>query len=458
MKTYTVLGAVAIAGLLASTASAQTGSDWTAAAAEWRAEAAAAAAAWQSRRDLSQLDREQSQRDRDAAERARDNAQRERDNAQRDRDRESSNYDAGQGDLDNARWDRAVQRFDQVIALKGAKVDAAMYWKAYAQNKLGQRPEALATLGSLTKDYPKSRYLNDAKALEVEVRSRSGGGVDPAQESDEDLKLIAIQALQNSDAEQAVPMLQKVLQGTGSPRLKARALFVLAQSNSQKARDVLVSIAKGGSNPDLQMNAIKYLGVHGGKENRAALADIYGSTSDVDIKKRILSSFMVAGDKERVLSAAQSEQNPELRAEAVRQLGVMGANDELWTLYQKDSSVDVKKQIIRAMFTGGNASRLIELAKAEQNPELRLLAVRNLGIMGSKQTADALVEIYGTSKDAEIRKAVINSLFIQSNAEGLVALARKESDPTMKKEMVSKLSLMHSKAATDYLMEILNGK
>jgi len=457
MKTCTVLGAVTIAGVLASPASAQTGSDWTAAGAQWRAEAAAAAASWQSSRDLSQLDREQSQRGRDAAERARDDAQRERDNAQRDRDRESSFYDAGQGDLDSARWDRAVQRFDQVIALKGARVDAAMYWKAYAQNKLGQRPEALATLGSLTKDYPKSRYLNDAKALEVEVRSRSGR-LDPAQESDEDLKLIAIQALQNSDAEQAVPMLQKVLQGTGSPRLKARALFVLAQSNSQKARDVLISTAKGGANPDLQMNAIKYLGVHGGKENRAALAEIYGSTSDVDIKKRILSSFMVAGDKERVLNAAQSEQNPELRAEAVRQLGVMGANDELWTLYQKDSSVDVKKQIIRAMFTGGNASRLIELAKAEQNPELRLLAVRNLGIMGSKQTADALVEIYGTSKDAEIRKAVINSLFIQNNAEGLVALARKESDPSMKKEMVSKLSLMHSKAATDYLMEILNGK
>src|SRR5262249_54034834 len=248
--------------------------------------------------------------------------------------------------------------------------------------------------------------------------------------------------LQNADSEQAVPMLQKVLQGTGSPRLKARALFVLAQSNSPKAREVLVSIAKGGSNPDLQMNAIRYLGVHGGRAKPAALAEIYGSTSDVDIKKRILNSFMVAGDRERVLNAAQSEQNAELRAEAVRQLGVMGAHEELWTLYQKDASVDVKKQIIRAMFTGGDASRLIQLAKTEQNPELRLLAVRNLGVMGSRQTGDALVEIYGTSKDAEVRKAVINGLFVQNNAEGLVALARKESDPAMKKEMVQKLGVM----------------
>jgi hypothetical protein len=442
---------------MASSAQAQPGSEWAAATAEWRAAAAATdAAVWQSDQQA-QRDRDAADRARDAAERARENAQRDRDYAQRDRDRETSLYDSGQSDLDSARWDRAIQRFDQVIGLKGTKIDAAMYWKAYAQNKLGQKPESLATIAALQKDYPKSRYLNDAKALEVEVRSRSGG-VDPAQESDEDLKLIAIQSLQNSDPDQAVPLLQKVLQGTGSPRLKARALFVLAQSNSQKARDVLVGVAKGGSNPDLQMSAIKYLGVHGGRDNRAALAEIYGSTSDVDIKKRILSSFMVAGDKERVLSAAQTEQNPELRAEAVRQLGVMGAHDELWTLYQKESSADVKKQIIRAMFTGGDAARLIQLAKTEQNPELRLLAVRNLGVMGSRQTGDALVEIYGTSKDAEVRKAAINGLYVQNNADGLVALARKESDPVMKKELVQKLSVMHSKVATDYMLEILGGK
>src|SRR5262249_3179745 len=197
-------------------------------------------------RDAAERARDAQERAQDAAERARDNAQRDRDNAQRDRDREASHYDSGQSDLDSGRWDRAIQRFDQVIAMKGTKADAAMYWKAYAQNKLGQRPEALATIASLTKDYPKSRYLGDAKALEVEVRSRAGS-VDPAQESDEDLKLLALQSLQNADSEQAVPMLQKVLQGTGSPRLKARALFVLAQSNSQKGRDVPVRVGKGGA-------------------------------------------------------------------------------------------------------------------------------------------------------------------------------------------------------------------
>ena len=75
---------------------------------------------------------------------------------------------------------------------------------------------------------------------------------------------------------------------------------------------------------------------------------------------------------------------------------------------------------------------------------------------GSRKTGDALVGIYAKEKDADIKRSVINSLFIQNNAESLVAIARKESDPAMKREMVSKLSLMKSKVALDYLMEILN--
>ena len=91
---------------------------------------------------------------------------------------------------------------------------------------------------------------------------------------------------------------------------------------------------------------------------------------------------MVAGEKDRLLKAAQSEQNPELRAEAVRQLGAWARTRSCGSSIRRRSSVDVKKQIIRAMFVGGNADRLIELAKTEQNPELRRDAVRNLGVMG----------------------------------------------------------------------------
>ena len=65
------------------------------------------------------------------------------------------------------------------------------------------------------------------------------------------------------------------------------------------------------------------------------------------------------------------------------------------------------------------------------------------------------MQIYGTDRDPDIRKGVINALFLQGNATSLVALARKEDDLTLKREIVQKLSLMDSKIATDFMIELL---
>jgi hypothetical protein len=409
---------------------------------------------------LEQPDRAAEQREREQERRDGEQEQRDREQDRKDRERERLDeqnelYDEGQEALDEGEWDDAVRAFSRFAELKSARADAALYWKAYAQNRLGQRPEALQTIAELLKGFPASRYLQQAKALDVEVRRDAGQPVRPESQSDEELKLMAIQGLQHSDPERAIPMLEGLLKGTASPKLKGRALFVLAQSDSPRAREVLASVAKGNTLPDLQERAIQYLGVHGGRENRALLSEIYAGSNDIGVKRRVLRAFMVAGERDRVMAAATSEKEPELRAEAVRQLGVMGAHAELAQLYQKETSADVKKQILQAMFVGGDATRLIELARTESNPELRRTAVRNLGLIGSQRTGAALAEIYAKDTDPEIKRAVIQALFIQNNAESLVAMARKETDRERKLEIVSKLSLMRSKVAQDYLAELL---
>jgi HEAT repeat protein len=164
----------------------------------------------------------------------------------------------------------------------------------------------------------------------------------------------------------------------------------------------------------------------------------------------------MGGEKDRILTAARSEQNPELRAEAVRQLGMHGADAELAQLYAKETSVEIKKQILSAMAMGGNGTRLSELAKSEQNPELRRAAIRSLGMVGGKGTGDTLVQIYGSESDLNVKKAVISALAMHDNAAALVAIARKEKDSALKREIVSRLSHMNSKVATDYLLEIIN--
>ncbi len=388
------------------------------------------------------------------AERGRSDAERAKADAERARDRELRDYERAQEAIERDDWATAVARFQALAESAGARADAALYWKAYSLDKLGQRAEALTAVADMAKAYPKSRWLADARALEVRLRQRAGQAVPLDAKGDEELKLLALNALQFSSPDEAIPMLQQILQGSQSLKLKERALFVLAQSRSPEAHKVLTDVARQG-NPDLQRRAIDYLGVHGSHENRALLAELYQSSQDVDVKRRVLRAYMVSGDKARVLAAATSEPSEELRSEAVRQLGVMSASDELWQLYQKESSVQVKRQILQAMFVGGNATRLMELAKSETNPDLRRTAVRNLGLMRAATTGPALAEIYATQKDPELRRAAVEGLFVQNNAEALVGLARKETDPDMKRVLVQRLSLMKSKVAMDYLMELL---
>jgi len=132
-----------------------------------------------------------------------------------------------------------------------------------------------------------------------------------------------------------------------------------------------------------------------------------------------------------------------------------GGQDELWQLYQSESNIEVKEEILKSMFMGGNSPKVAEIARTEKDPRLRIAAIKSLGMMGHDSHSDVLVPIYKSDQDRAVREAVLNALFMQQNAKGLVDLARAETNPEMKKAIVSKLALIHSKESTDYMLEIL---
>jgi len=333
-----------------------------------------------------------------AQDRGREAADRAREERDRSEQRSSDLYRRGANAIEKRDYERAIESFSQVIESKGSRADGAYYWKAYAQNKLGRRDQAQATLAELQKTYPQSRWLNDAKALDVEVRQAAGQPVSPEAESDEDLKLLALNGILNSDPSKAIPLVEKVLRDPkASPRVKERALFVLAQSHDPSARNSLISLAKGAGNPDVQLKAVEFLGIYG-KENSAVLSDVYKSTSDASIKRAALRGMMMAH-----------------------------ATDQL-----------------------------IDVSKSEKDPDVRREAIRMLGITRGDNTRNALIAMYGSESDPSIRREIVNALFIQQDAKPLIDLARKEQDPAMKRELVSRLAHMKSKEATDYMMEILN--
>jgi tetratricopeptide (TPR) repeat protein len=312
---------------------------------------------------------------------------------------DSGSYESGKNALDNHNYEKAVEIFDRVINGRNpsTRADGAYYWKAYALNKLGKSDEALASLGELSKQFPQSSWLNDAKALQAEVQQAKGQPVSPENQADEDLKLYAINALINSDADRAVPLLEGLLANPKmSPRLKERALFVLAQSRSDKARDIVGRYAKGGSNPDLQLTAVQYLGTYRSKESRQVLADVYASVHDVNVKRAVLRGFENSRDEEHLAAIAKSEQNVELRREAIRQLGNLHDDQgtaTLVALYGSETDREIKSEILNSLANQGSVKQLIDCARKESDPELKRTAVRRLGDMRSKEALDFIAEL-----------------------------------------------------------------
>ena len=363
-------------------------------------------------------------------------------------------YERGLSALDGHRYDQALDLFTEVATRAGSHADGALYWKAYTLNKLGRRDDALAALAELNKSYANSHWLDDAKALEIEVKQSSGQRVSPESESNDDLKLIALEGLVQSDPDRAFPILEQLLKKVQTPNFKKRAIYVLALNNSPRAQQLLEQIARGGGNPDMQMTAIQYMGRSSKDANKAqVLFDIYNSSSDANVKRAVMNAFLSNRDKDHLLQIAKSDKSPDMRSDAIQKLGSMASAPDLWSLYQSETDPDVKRTILDYM--SGNTDKLIDVAKSEKDAKLRRSAILRLGSVKAAPATDALEQIYGSEQDPQVKRAIIDAFSGQRNAQALVAIGRKETDLDLKKSIVRRLVDMKSPEANQFLEEIL---
>jgi hypothetical protein len=368
-------------------------------------------------------------------------------------EREADVYENGTDAIDDEEWADAVRHFKTVAEMQGTRADGALYWMAYALHKSGRRSEAMQAVEGLKKNYPKSKWLDDAQALELEMRQARGERVAPERMQNDELKMIAINSLMHSDPEKAYPLLEKIVRGSSDKKIKERALFILAQSPSPRAQTLIGEIARGNANPDLQRAAVKFIGIHGGTQNMGVLSDLYASSSSSEVKKEVLRAFMLANQKQRVFNAAKSEKDSGLRREAIHLLGVMSAQAELHSLYANETSREIKSEIIKGLFISNDTDRIGDLARTEKDPQLRRDAIRHLGLMGG--TGTSLLALYNAETNADVKEGVIEALFLQNNARALIDLAKKETSTRLRKEALQKLSLMNDDEALAYMLQIL---
>ena len=359
-----------------------------------------------------------------------------------DEEREREYYEFGKEALDENDYEECVRWFSKAAKIDGPRAAGSWYWTAYALNRLNRRSEALEALETLKAKYPESSYKNDARALELEIRGKSARNT-PENEADEATKLIAINALMNADPERAVPLLVKFLDGNHSPKLKEQALFVLVQSGTPAAREKVIAIAKGGGNPHLQRKALEFLGAFDdAPQVHAVLSDVYRSATDPDIKRAIIQGFMVSDDVKGLYEIARTEKDPKLRRDAIHGLGVQEASDELMLLYRSNPSDSDRQAIIEAIAIADHPELLVEMTRIEKSPEMRVRAIHSLGTMDIEETGGSLVSIYKQYNDVETREAVVQAFMMQDNAPAILEVVRTEENPELRRAAIHALGSM----------------
>jgi len=161
---------------------------------------------------------------------------------------DTSLYASGTRAINEGRWPDAEAIFSKVAGEHGEHRDGALYWQAYAENKLGQTSKALDTCSNLSHEFPSSSWIHECGALEIEIHARSGKPAEPKPGDDDDLKLLALNSLMQKDEARALAQIQEILNSSdSSEKLRNEALFILGHhySDATYAQVVRISYMEG---------------------------------------------------------------------------------------------------------------------------------------------------------------------------------------------------------------------
>ena len=103
-------------------------------------------------------------------------------------------------------------------------------------------------------------------------------------------------------------------------------------------------------------------------------------------------------------------------------------------------TVSGREQAEEVRQAAGNVDRLAAIARNGQSAQVRIDAVHALGDLEDPEAAHRLVAMYGSEKEAEVRKAMIFALAVRQDTGGLETLAGREHDPELRANIQAALT------------------
>ena len=425
-------------------------------------------------------------------------------------------YDEGQKALRDQDWVVAADYFKRAIKADKETADASMYWRAHALYKAGRKKEAERQVSTLERKYPDSRWVKEAQVLQIEHDSAPVlADVVDESGMDEDLRMFALAQLMDRDPERALPLVLDMLKSTDSESTRSDTLFMLGMSDDPRAQEAIAQIARDSKDPDLQVNAIHMLGISSSEPSIDLLADLYKESDNTEVKQAVIQAYMIgdeSGELVEILGGLlKTEESPELQRDIIRTLGLMDATDELkeiyptlkdsetkaavwkhtsWpvilksydrclrqrqtphcvkrpssgiameddegaadlleSIYDNATTIEEKKVILESLAMMDDAQDLaLKIVRTETDVELQREAIHMLGVMEATEEMGAL---YANVKQMELRKAILESMMIADDIDGLQKVLQSETNEELRAQAIQMLAVSDDENAAEYLV------
>lgn len=407
-------------------------------------------------------------------------------------DSADSLYRAARKALDDGSYGRAADLFQQIADRypRSRYAADAPYWRAFALYRRGGTDDLRAAATALSRqaaEHPDAATHGDAAALATRIRgelARRGDrsaaesiavvarGAEQSCPDDEDgMRVAALNALLQMDADQALPILRKVLarRDACSEKLRKKAVFLVAQKQSDESTGILLDVLRNDPSTEVRSDAVFWLGQVSGDRAVAVLDSLVHHTDNEEIqRKAIFALSQTGGDRARDILrglAQDPAMSDELKAHAIFSLGQLGDGHDntayLEALYPKLTSDRLKEQVIQTVAQRDDADArqwVMRLAlDPNQSMETRKKALFWAG-QGGVSTAD-LAKTYDTIGSQELKEQLIFVLSQKDDraaTDKLIDIARHDRDRDLRKKAIFWLGQRDDPRVRQLLEELIS--
>lgn len=369
-------------------------------------------------------------------------------------------YQEAREALNRRRYEDASARFADIRAdfSTSRYVADSYYWQAFALSREGSRRNlrrAVELLTNQAEEHGNASTRADADELMVRIEAQlaRGGDANAAEaiarqasgpcDEDQEVRMAALSALMNMNAEQAVPILQEVLRSRDecSVELRRRAVFLVAQHMTEESVDILLDLAHVNPDPDSEVReqAVFWLHQVDSPEALAALESILRESDDEELQERAIFAISQRSDSR---SATVLKEYAE-RAGAPREL--------------RERAIFWIGQNERA----GGAAYLMDLYDRLEDEELRERAIFGIAqASGSEARGWLLDRVEDRSESIDVRK---NALFWLGQRGGITSedldgMYESLEDMEMKEQVIFVASQMRDAGGVDFLMDVVTSE